>query len=148
MAAANIERFNAVTGAIFASLYESFPVASDLAAEDFREQLQEVPGEEYLQRHETRFFISTILWLAEHGYLSTGSPLSSGTVVQCNLTATTLELLSALPSSLNNKGPSLGDQLVTATKDGVTEKVKALTSELLSKAAAFGVRAATDWVNQ
>jgi hypothetical protein len=143
MAAQNIERFNIIVGAIFAKLYEEFPVPMDLHWTEFLDDLMAVDDE---GRHEyLRFFTATIEWLAYQGYLKIGSTLSGGRVIKCVLTASTLELLNAVPKSLESEGPSLGDQLVTATKDGVTGKVKDLASDLLSKAAAFGVKAATDW---
>ncbi len=51
-----------------------------------------------------------------------------------------------MPSNLEDKDPSLGDQLVSATKEGMSGKVKELASDLLSKAVVFGTKAATDWV--
>lgn len=75
-----------------------------------------------------------------------GSVVSNGTVMNCSLTARALELLNALPSSLDNK-ESLGEQLVSATKDGITGQVKELASEFLSKAIVFSTKAATEWVN-
>lgn len=147
MAAANIEQFNVLVGAIFAKLYEGFPIPTDLVLMDFLEQMTtDQTSVEENPYHNVRFFSSTVLWLADHGYLDSGSVLSNGTVIRCTLTARALELLKAMPSNLENKDPSLGDQLVSATKDGMTGKVKELASDLLTKAVVFGTKAATDWV--
>ncbi|PIF52746.1 hypothetical protein CLU80_5231 [Pseudomonas sp. 29] len=149
MAAGNIERFNVLVGAIFARLYQEFPVAIELQLEDFEEQMAvnrpERDGDEYHIRRDAVFFVSTVIWLSNHGYLDSGSQLSNGTVMGCVMTARTLELLKAMPSNLENKDPSLGDQLVSATKEGMTGKVKELASDFLTKAVAFGTKTATDW---
>ncbi|WP_460119683.1 hypothetical protein [Pseudomonas sp. H3_G09] len=89
--------------------------------------------------------VSTVIWLGNHGYLDCGSQVNGG-VMGCVLTARTLELLKAMPSNLERKDPSLGEQLVSTTKDGMTGKVKELASDFLSKAVVFGTKAVTDWV--
>ncbi|EJM81312.1 hypothetical protein PMI34_05217 [Pseudomonas sp. GM74] len=149
MPAPNIERFNILVGSIFAKLYESFPVPIELSAIEFADQLvSDDCAKEWSQRDSTvRFFGSTVDWLSDHGYLKRGVVFSNSTILDCVLTARTLELLNAMPSSLENKGPSLGDQLVKATKEGMSGKVKELASDFLSRAVVFGTKAATDWVN-
>jgi len=147
MAAGNIERFNMLVGAIFAKLYESFPIPTDLTVMDFVEQMTpSLASDNDDPYHDVRFFSSTIIWLANHGYIDSGSAMSNGTVTRCTLTARALELLKKMPSNLEDKDPSLGDQLVSATKEGMSGKVKELASDLLSKAVVFGTKAATDWV--
>lgn len=141
--AANIERFNVLTGAIFAKLYEEFPEPINLSALNFAEQLK-IGGSDFVS---VRFFTSTVEWLADHGYLKRGTVVSEGTVTNCVLTARTLELLSALPSSLESEQPSLGDQLITATKDGVTEKITELTRTFLSEAVLFTTKFATGLIS-
>lgn len=149
MAAGNIERFDGLVGAIFAKLYEEFPVAIDLSVEDFEMQMAvnrpEPDASDHHNRSDARFFVSTVIWLSNHDYLDCGSQVNSG-VMDCVLTARTLELLKAMPSNLEGKDPTLGEQLVSATKDGMTGKVKELASDFLSKAVVFGTKAATDWV--
>jgi hypothetical protein len=142
MSAPNIERFNALAGAIFAKLYEEFPVPVELSAHDFADQMIASDAPRFL---DLRFFTSTVIWLGDHGYLSRGNAVSNGTVLNCSLTARALELLNALPSALENKGTSLGDELISATKEGLTGKVKELASDFLSKAVVFGTKAATEW---
>lgn len=149
MAAGNIERFDGLVGAIFAKLYEEFPVAIDLNVEDFEMQMAvnrpEPDASDHHNRRDALFFVSTVFWLSNHGYLDCGSQVNGG-VMGCVLTARTLELLKAMPSNLEGKDPTLGEQLVSATKDGMTGKVKELASDFLSKAVVFGTKAATDWV--
>lgn len=148
MAAGNIERFDGLVGAIFAKLYEEFPVAIELQMEDFETQMAvnqpQRDANDHYNRRDALFFVSTVIWLSNHGYLDSGSQAGSG-VLDCVLTARTLELLKAMPSNLESRDPSLGDQLISATKEGMTGKVKELASEFLTKAVTFGTKAATDW---
>ena len=149
MTATNIERFNVLVGAIFAKLYENFPEPIELNVLDFLEQMatDEPTGTDHqlATTKDNRFFVSTVLWLSNHDYLDSGSPLSNGAVMNCCLTARTLELLKAMPPNLESKAPSLGDQLISATKEGTTNKMKELASDFLSRAVVFGTKAATDW---
>ncbi|TWC74400.1 hypothetical protein FBY10_10190 [Pseudomonas sp. SJZ103] len=149
MSMTNIERFNVLVGVVFAKLYETFPVPVELSVQDFAEQLvdddEQVDDSEFMKGGYVKFFTSTISWLDYHGYLRKGSTLSGGTVRDCVLTASTLEILNAMPANLEIKSPSLGDQLVSATKDSVKGKVKELAGELLSKAVVFGAKAAMDF---
>lgn len=149
MAAGNIERFDVLVGAIFAKLYQEFPIAVDLMMEDFESQMAVNQPERDINDHYNRrdvlFFLSTVIWLSNHDYLDSGSQAGDG-VMGCVLTARTLELLKAMPSNLEAKKPSLGEQLVSATKEGMTVKTKELVSEFLSKAVALGTKTATEWV--
>jgi len=150
MSMTHIERFNVLVGVVFAKLYETFPVPVELSVQNFVEQLVDddelIDDSEYMKGGYVKFFTSTITWLGYHGYLMKGSTLSGGTVRDCVLTASALEILNAMPANLEIKGPSLGDQLITATKDSVKGKVKDLAGEFLSKAVVFGTRAAIDFV--
>lgn len=150
MAAGNIERFNGLVGAIFAKLYEEFPVPLDLEVDHFGTEMAvgqpEQDGDYRPNRSDARFFVSTVIWLSNHDYIDCGAQVNSG-VMDCVLTARTLELLKRMPSNLESTDPSLGDQLVSATKDGMTGKVKELASDFLSKAVGFGTKAATDWMS-
>lgn len=142
----NIERFNILVGAIFAKLYEEFPLPVALSSATFATQLVDAKALHDGQHkgREIRIFTATVIWLEEEGYVRKGSMLSNGTILRCTLTANALELLNAMPSNLEVKGPSLGDQLIVATKEGVTEKVKDLASEFFSKAVSFGTKVAID----
>lgn len=146
----NIERFNVLVGVVFAKLYESFPVPVELSVQDFVEQLvddsEQSDESEYVRGGYGKFFTSTIVWLGDHGYLIRGSTIGVSTVRGCVLTANALEILNAMPDNLQVKGPSLGDQLISATKDSVKEKVKDLGGEFLSKAVVFGTRFAIDFM--
>ncbi|OLF53803.1 hypothetical protein [Pseudomonas chlororaphis] len=150
MAAENIERFNILVGAIFAKLYESFPVPLALDSSGFVNELiigERAPGEEnMLRREDGVFLLATITWLGNHGYIRHGILHPNGGL-ECVLTAQTLSVLSAVPESLEVKGPSMGEQLVTSAKEGMTSKVKELASDFLNKAVTYGAKAAIDFAN-
>ncbi len=59
----NIEKFNKLTAQILTTLYEDFPVKVDITPEEF------IKDE---TRKDRRFFINTVMWLAENGYISYG----------------------------------------------------------------------------
>ncbi|PNG40943.1 hypothetical protein A1354_12280 [Pseudomonas asplenii] len=149
MAAANIDRFNALCGTIFAKLYEGFPVSMAFSPFDFYDQLTNGKirntDEQTLDREDGEFFLATFIWLGRHGYIHHGIAHTS-TMQDCVLTAQALGMLNATPESLKQKDSSLGEQLVKCSKEGMTDKVKELASDFLSKAVVFGTKAATDWV--
>lgn len=155
MAAANIDRFNEVTGAVFAHLYQSFPTPTDvgsavigISTPDFvtTDRVNEIQygGFDSLtldEQQKVAFLFDTAMWLAKAGFIRFESK-GRYELHYVTLTLEGLDLLQAIPKSL---GPSLGDQLVDAAKSGVTGKLKELTSELISKAVVLGVKAATDY---
>lgn len=131
MATSNIKQFDELTGKVFGALYERFPVPHDLNIKDFVDDELDTLDQE-------RFFIACVQWLSDAGYLrffcmqpSTGFP-------QAVLTTKGLEVLKALPDSLKT-GPTLGDQLVDASKSGA----KSLLGSIAGQALSIGTRIAT-----
>ncbi|RRV28600.1 hypothetical protein EGJ23_04255 [Pseudomonas sp. o96-267] len=132
MTASNIELFDVLTGRILAKLYQHFPVDVPLEAWDYRDLFSGPPMEDgWLDADDSAFFQSTVLWLGSAGYLEHGSATNNGDVYGCVLTAKGLEVLKALPASLQ-AGPTLGDQLVDASKGGAKEVLRGVASEALS----------------
>ncbi len=132
MAATNIERFDEVVGVVFADLYTSFPIGYDLdpiAYPALFASDEEHAG--WVNRDDGEFFQATVLWLGSAGYIDHGSPINSGTVLNCVLTAKGLEVLKATPESLLN-GPSLGESLVSATKAGTKDLARNVVGQALS----------------
>ena len=132
MAVSNIEKFDDLAGRILAELYESFPVATVISTEDFMDSgrhWDDVLEMEVLDDGGT-FFISTATWLINAGYIS-GSAFQNLFIEKAVLTAKGLEVLKALPESLNS-GPSIGEQLSDAAKAGSTEVMRGLLSQALS----------------
>lgn len=133
MTTSNIQKFDEITGQVFGALYENFPVARDLLIVDFLENGfsfdDDIQGD--TPNQDGLFFIASVEWLAEAGYLRFGDRLHGSGFDEVVLTAKGLEALKAVPASLT-LGPSLGDQLVDATKSGTKSILGNLAGEVLS----------------
>jgi hypothetical protein len=130
MTKSNIELFDEYTGQVFAELYASFPMPCLVSAIHLAPELPE-DGEIDYEAHanESKFIEATIYWLRDAGYIS-GRVISLG-LMDAVLTSKGLEVLKATPSSLAN-GPSLGDQIKEAAKEGGKETMRGLVTEALS----------------
>lgn len=133
MTASNIQKFDEITGQVFGVLYENFPVAKCLLIKDFLDD-----GFSYDERAQGdfpnqngEFFFACVEWLAQAGYLRFQEKLHYSGFDDVVLTAKGLEALKAIPASLS-MGPSLGEQLVDATKNGTKSILSNLAGEVLS----------------
>lgn len=134
MTASNIERFDEYAGAIFAKLYDTFPLPTELTPYQFVGANLREPARDGLgtvQNDNAYFFISCVDWLRSAGYLAIGGSYDDGTYLDCVLTAKGLEVLKAVPESLQS-GPSLGEKLVDASKSGTKELMRGVVGEALS----------------
>ncbi|PVZ43944.1 hypothetical protein [Pseudomonas sp. CC120222-01a] len=133
MTTSNIQKFDEITGRVFGALYENFPVPDYLLIKDFLDDGfsydEHAQGDFPNQNGE--FFFACVEWLSEAGYLRFKKKLDYAGFEEVVLTAKGLEALKAVPSSLT-KGPSLGDQLVDATKSGTKNILGSLAGEVLS----------------
>jgi len=133
MTISNIQQFDEITGQVLGALYENFPVPRPLLIKQFIEGgytfNEQMAGDIANERGE--FFIACIEWLSEAGYLSYKDQSHGNGVLNAVLTAKGLEALKAFPASLT-AGPSLGDQLVDATKSGTKSILGSLAGEVLS----------------
>lgn len=128
----NIERFDEITGEVFAKLYLNFPVPCLLRAADyvasatvFNEHLgSDVPSED------AEFFFACIRWLEGSGYI-TAKAENGFYVAEAVLTSKGLEVLRAMPSSLQGKA-SIGERLGDTAARGGKEIARMLVSEALS----------------
>lgn len=149
--ASNMERFDLVTGAVFAYLYESFPEPVILDPHHYLQQL--APDGQDPDAHEEQafgaieFFGHTIHWLAATGYLTHNTRIRSDLSMfeDCVLTAKGLEVLKALPDSITGK--TLGSQLKDAAKNGLMDSVKSLTGKALGIGASMSYNAAAAWIS-
>lgn len=133
MTTSNIQRFDEITGQVLGALYENFPVPRHLVIEQFIEggyTFDEHMGSD-IANEQGKFFLACIDWLAEAGYLRFKDRSHGSGVINAVLTAKGLEALKAFPKSLS-AGPSLGDQLVDATKTGTKSMLGSLAGEVLS----------------
>ena len=125
--ARNIELFDQMVGHIFATLYEAFPIASDVDAMPI---IQKISWHDDEKAHV--YFQSTYQWLISAGYV-TGKPLlSSYTYTECLLTAKGLEVLKGMPKSLREDAQPLGEEISKAVKAGAADSVKGLVGQALT----------------
>jgi hypothetical protein len=150
MATSNVDRFDQLTGKIFAALYESFPIPVDLEYREFVDVILVDPDDtpegkkQILEGKE--FFHASFRWLESSGYLTIGTQgIGSPKINGCVLTAKALEALKAIPDNLS--GESIGSRLQTAAKDGMVETIKSLTGKALGIGATMGYSAAVAWAN-
>ncbi|MGY2184666.1 hypothetical protein [Pseudomonas sp. SDO5591_S426] len=146
----NIERFDQLTGLVFSKLYGSFPIPIDLYVMDFKAALfyekELTEDDKYLGGEPFYFFEATIAWLIESGYIVERHKSSYAYKFEdCTLTAKTLEILKATPSTLS--GESIGASLQAAAKGGMVEAIKSLANDALSKGLGLATRAAIDLAN-
>lgn len=124
MALSNIEQFDEIVGKAFALLYESFPMPRELM---YGQVIESDDLAEADDAKSAAFFMASIQWLIDTGYLSAKELQQigfSGAV----LTAKGLEALKALPDSL--QGP-IGARLIEAAKTDGREVMRSLTGQAL-----------------
>ena len=143
MTASNIERFDRLTGIIFAKLYSAFPIRVDLDLfELMSASLEDVGENDFLEEviSEPDFVIATMDWLEEAGYITKmNSTLDGHTYLRCTLTHKALEALKAVPEGLG--GPTLGSKIADASKSGALKILGDLASQTLG--VAVGMAAAS-----
>ena len=110
----NIDIFDELVAEVFAKLYAAFPIPCRLCLEEITT----------IDQENKDFWIPTIKWLSESGYINCGSPKFSGDIPGVVLTHKGLELMK-IPSSLKNDD-SIGDSLLKAVKSGGSEAAKSL----------------------
>jgi hypothetical protein len=127
----NIKRFDEYTGQIFAYLYQSFPVPTEIIPREFVEQepIDLDTGEVGDIDKEIRIFSATAKWLVMSGYIHCREEKLSY-LRYAVLTAKGLEILKRTPSSVDG-GPSFGDRLSKAAKEEGRETMRSLVSEVL-----------------
>lgn len=135
MADNNIDRFDRLAGAVFARLYESFPVGVDLNSMDFSKVIS--PSEEHDELfcqifNQDEFFSSTVFWLRDAGFITfSNTTLDNSMAYQCRLTAKALQVLKCTPESVG--GETLGGRLGDAVKQGTMVVLKTVANEALNR---------------
>lgn len=155
MSDSNIERFDEITGKIFAHLYQSFPVPTRLGTQLVGVSVSSMvtiphSGPAYggihdldeAERKTVDFFVHSAKWLAKAGYIDI-LLIGQTEFLDVTLTAKGLEVLKATPKSLENS-ESLGQQLVTAAKGGFADQLRDLTSSVLKRGVALAVTTASE----
>lgn len=138
MKSENIEKFNDIVGTVLGHLYARFPVPTIIDAEligiNTACEVVEGPGGagQIVERddEDERFFLHSVSWLISAGFAQVGQRTRSA-FIDVVLTSKGLEVLKAYPSSLT-AGPSMGDQLLGASKNGATALLRSTVNEALS----------------
>lgn len=130
----NIERFNELTGNIFAFLYEQFPLPKLLKPEKFIEGGKDAAFDTNSPSgagptEATDFFVATVEWLNVEGYVSYKN-MGHFDFREAVLTSKSLAILNGIPASLENT-ESLGDRLTSAAKSGASEIIKTIARETI-----------------
>ncbi|EHD22630.1 MULTISPECIES: hypothetical protein [Brenneria] len=137
MTNSNIEKFNELVGIIFAKLYESFPLKRDLFTDDIlgKEFLASNSQEIGTSAEDEIFFLDSIDWLLMSGYIV--GARSSGGCHNVVLTAKGLEVLKAVPQSLNSP---LGERIVAAVNAEGRKALSSLVSQALGLGLQYAIR--------
>ncbi len=135
MAKSNIDKFDEVTGMLFAKLFSTFPEPVDIRLEDYvpEEDEQEVISEDSAQwivdQNRREFVEHTINWIVDSGFITSYNfnreqGIFSGVI----LTAKGLECLKMTPDSLQ---ASAGTELAAAARTGSIELLKSIVNQVL-----------------
>ncbi|WP_281083921.1 hypothetical protein [Klebsiella quasivariicola] len=133
MAKSNIDKFDEITGMLFAKLFSSFPEPVDIRLEDYVPEEDIAPLEHIdpwiLEEARCEFVAHSIRWLIESGYITIFNFNNDGHVFYgVVLTAKGLECLKMTPDSLR---PSAGTQLAAAASSGSMEVLKSVVNQVL-----------------
>ncbi|MBN3561233.1 hypothetical protein [Aliamphritea spongicola] len=161
--AKNIGRFNYYVGAVFAQLYQAFPVkiqvdmpaiigcteSDETYASGFwtGRYLSTERGivEDFTEEFEC--LRATMLWLHETGYLlGRVGATSGGFEGVVTLSPKALELLKVIPAALADEAESrsFGDALIDAVNGAAVDKVGELAGDALSYLYKFGMESVTN----
>lgn len=129
-----IDCFDECTGRVFALLYESFPIPIDLNIGDIIGQAELYLGEGLPPEMNTECDVGTctVRWLVKAGYISMDNCSGSDRFFNLQLTEKGLEVLKAVPGSLNSQSQPLGKQISLAFKSGAKDALKVLTNQALA----------------
>ncbi len=125
----NIELFDLYVGKIFAKLYESFPLKTEvnpcvMINMEVNPHTMDIPKE-------CEIFRDTMYWLEESGYIKYTSNQTVHYFNGAVLTAKGLELLKSVPPSVKSTA-GIGENLTHWAKEGSDELLKGSVNTLLS----------------
>lgn len=129
----NIDKFDEITGRIFADLYGAFPQPQHIPFSSYIDEDEEMPVGENVdllayQDAQEEFIQDTVTWLIEAGFINAAS-LGNGCYYNAVLTAKGLECLKLIPNSL---GVSAGKGLKDAVVAGSLDVVKSIANQVLA----------------
>jgi hypothetical protein len=127
MASSNIERFDEIAGKAFGLLYESFPVPRNIMIRHLTQKDSAINENDFTEE-EGYFIIASLQWLINSGYITAARPGSIMGFSDVVLTAKSLEVMKAIPDSLQTP---LGERLVEAAKGEGRELFRSLVGQVL-----------------
>lgn len=126
----NIELFDEYTAAIFAELYEHFPLRRSVAAEAIIGMALDPADPPPRIPRELMIYEATVEWLADTGFIALSGNGHQG---EATLTLRGLEAMKVVPASVRDHS-SLGDSLVSAVRSGGAAAGKELVAFGLTQA--------------
>lgn len=133
-----MEKFNRLTGLLFAKLFEEFPVPTRFTPHSFFEQMIEILDEEGGFNF-PEYFESTVRWLDTAGYIWIAQDLcaTEGPEFDLVLSERGLATLRKIPESLEGS-ESIGERLIGFAKSKTSDAVSTLISLAINNAANTG----------
>lgn len=133
----NIQTFDRCVASVLSTLLEYFPIPAHLDFSDLAIQLWDEGDDEeaHFDKHEV--YSCTVAWLHRAGYIW-ANKLDNWEAFGVLLSPQGLELLK-MPVSLEQPGPTFGEEIGDAMKQGAREKA----AELVNKALTLGIRLVT-----
>jgi hypothetical protein len=130
----NIELFNLITGDLFAQLYESFPEPTKIDFDTLGIKFIE-PSDYHGALSVSQFSEATVRWLADAEYIWLDPPATLDGKHTARLSPKGLEILRAIPDSLEEKIP-LGEKIVEFSKKTIATSL----SDTVKLALGLGVK--------
>lgn len=133
----NIEKFDEITGIVFAKLYDNFPMKVDLNSGEILNCMEEVKSSKDSHKEDetfddlTKFIPDTIRWLKGEGYITMQMQTFENKFIGMTLTGRGLSSLKAIPDSVSGK-LSTGEELSEAVKLGGKEALIKAANQALS----------------
>jgi len=140
----NIDRFNLYAGKILSELYTNFPMPKDLdclkittgnsVVDKYGQGFSHENLQEVAENSEVKFAIHTINWLESAGYFTIVRKSNLNIIFyECVLTTKALEVLNAVPESLESSlGAELTDAVKEVSKDATSATIANLVGQFFS----------------
>jgi hypothetical protein len=148
----NIERFNLYTAYLFATLYEEFPLHTEISPQDVVKAVNLPPPTKLAKNHdaastEANLIQHTVLWLVDTGYLIERKLGAEGKRIRYVLSPKAFDAMNtmlpgALRQSKEEKTKSVGQKLLELVKDtglgflkeGQKQSISQLVSVIIGRA--------------
>lgn len=113
----NIQEFDSIVLQVFAKLYSTFPIPTDISIEDFELNLDT----NNIDSSQEYFFYNTILWLEQSGFIIYTEKYEDFSLFrEVILTPQSLNTLKSVPHSIDSK-QTLGEKISECVSKGITQ---------------------------